>query len=226
MFSKGRTRRGRAKRARDGSPAPARGVLLARPVRTVLALVMLSTAVGGCARVRPHEREHLAHPAMQAPVWPAIDRADQHTFTVREGTGEWSCHAIEINLRKGGTTHPFLTLQFLTDGRYDAERAVFTAPSGRPKCFVASDHVESPLYRALTPDDLIDLALRRGLHFDQSRQTGVVFHMLSALPEAGRLGLTAVADTPAEAEALYRRTLEALDEEARAALLDPGLPAA
>ncbi len=25
-------------------------------------------------------------------------------------------YAIEINLRKGGTTHPFLTLQFLTDG--------------------------------------------------------------------------------------------------------------
>jgi hypothetical protein len=144
--------------------------------------------------------------------------------TVRETGGDWRAFAIEINLRKGGTTHPFLTLQYLTDGSYDAERAVFTAPSGRPKCFVASDHVESPAYRALTPDDLIDLVLRHRLQFDQSRQTGVVFHMLSAMAAAGRLGLTAVADSPAEAEALYRRTLEILDEEARQALAERPLP--
>ena len=35
-------------------------------------------------------------------------------------TDAWTSYAIELNLRKGGTTHPFLTLQFLTDGRYDA----------------------------------------------------------------------------------------------------------
>jgi hypothetical protein len=143
---------------------------------------------------------------------------------VRGEGGEWQPYAIEINLRKGGTTHPFLTLQFLTDGRYDAERAVFEAPSGRAKFFVASDHLDSPLYRAFTPDDLIDLVLRHRLHFDMSRQTGVVFHMLSMLPEIGRVGLTAVADSHAEADALYRRTIAVLDEEAAKALADPGLP--
>jgi hypothetical protein len=146
--------------------------------------------------------------------------------TVREKGGDWRAYAIEINLRKGGTTHPFLTLQFLTDGTYDAENAVFTAPSGRPKCFVASDHVESPAYRALTPDDLIDLVLRHKLHFDQSRQKGVVFHMLSALSAAGRVGLTAVGDTPAEAEALYQRAIAVLDAESAAALRVPELPRA
>ncbi|HLF55827.1 MAG TPA: peptide ligase PGM1-related protein, partial [Thermoanaerobaculia bacterium] len=144
---------------------------------------------------------------------------------VRDDEGAWHPYAIEVNLRKGGTTHPFLTLQFLTDGSYDAERAVFTAPSGKPKCFVASDHVESPLYKAFAPDDLIDLVLRHRLHFDQSRQTGVVFHMLSAMGEAGRLGLTAVGDSAAEAEALYQRTLAVLDAEAGAALRSPELPA-
>jgi hypothetical protein len=73
--------------------------------------------------------------------------------TVRRN-GSWDPYAIELNLRKGGTTHPFLTLQFLTDGTYDPERAVFTAPSGREKHFVASDHVENPAYRDLTADDL------------------------------------------------------------------------
>src|SRR6266540_2957263 len=97
---------------------------------------------------------------------------------VRSKDGKWEPYAIEINLRKGGTTHPFLTLQFLTDGKYDPETAIFTAPGGQQKFFVASDHVESPLYRTLTPDDLFDIVIRHNLHFNQTRQTGVVFHMM------------------------------------------------
>jgi hypothetical protein len=130
-----------------------------------------------------------------------------------EGSPSWRAYAIEINLRKGGTTHPFLTLQFLTDGTYDPASTQFRAPNGARKCFVASDHVESPAYRGLVPEDLFDIALRRGLHFDQTRLAGVVFHMMSALPECGRTGLTAVADSPEEAQSLYERCLLALDEE-------------
>jgi len=143
---------------------------------------------------------------------------------VRNETGEWEVHAIEINLRKGGTTHPFLTLQFLTDGTYDPETATFTAPSGKHKFFVASDRVESPAYRGLTPDDLFDIVVRSGLHFDQARQTGVVFHMMASLTEAGHIGMTAVGDSPEEARALYERMIGVLDEEAAAAMVEPPLP--
>jgi len=138
--------------------------------------------------------------------------------TVRRPGGGWDVYAIEINLRKGGTTHPFLTLQFLTDGRYDAEAGVFTTKYGQPKCFVASDHVESPLYRALTPDDLFDIAVRHGIHFDQSRHAGVVFHMLSAIGDCGRFGLTAVGNTQAEADAMYAGAERVIEGEARVAL--------
>ena len=62
---------------------------------------------------------------------------------VRDAGGAWTPYAIELNLRKGGTTHPFLTLQFLTDGAYDPGTALFTAPSGREKHLVATDHLES-----------------------------------------------------------------------------------
>lgn len=134
----------------------------------------------------------------------------------REGDAdEWQTYAIEINLRKGGTTHPFLTLQFLTAGHYDAERALFTAPNGQHKYLVATDHLEAEAYRAFTPDDLFDLVVRRGLHYGQVRQTGVVFHMLSAVGENGRIGLTAVGNSPEEAESLYDAAKKALDEEAR-----------
>ncbi len=143
---------------------------------------------------------------------------------VRNDAGEWETYAIEINLRKGGTTHPFLTLQFLTDGKYDSETATFTAPSGQTKCFIASDHVESPAYRGLTPDDLFDIVVRHGLHFDQSRQTGIVLHMMAALTESGHLGMTAVGDTPEEARALYDRAVAVLDEEAAESLAERPLP--
>ena len=136
-------------------------------------------------------------------------------FVVVRSNGKWDPYAIEINLRKGGTTHPFLTLQFLTDGIYDPETAIFTAPNGQQKFFVASDHVESPRYRTLTPDDLFDIVVRHKLHFDQTRQTGVVFHMMSALGELGRTGLTAVDNSHEEAKATYARALEVLDQEAQ-----------
>jgi hypothetical protein len=137
-------------------------------------------------------------------------------FVVVRSGSTWDPYAIELNLRKGGTTHPFLTLQFLTDGVYDPETGVFTAPSGREKHFVASDHIESPSYRSLTPDDLFDIAVRHGLHFDQSRQTGIVFHMMSALGEHGRTGLTAVADDSSGADELYDRVVSVLNEETSA----------
>src|SRR5881275_109074 len=134
---------------------------------------------------------------------------------VRAKNGEWEPYAIEINLRKGGTTHPFLTLQFLTDGTYNPETGIFTAPNGQQKFFVASDHVESRRYRTLTPDDLFDIVVRHNLHFDQTRQTGVVFHMMSALGELGRTGLTAVGNSHEDAKTLYDRAVAVLDEETR-----------
>ena len=134
-------------------------------------------------------------------------------FVVVRSNGKWEPYAIEINLRKGGTTHPFLTLQFLTDGTYDPETAIFSAPNGQQKFFVASDHVESPSYRTLTPDDLFDIVVRHDLHFDQTRQTGVVFHMMSALGELGRTGLTAVGNSHEDAKAMYERAVAVLDQE-------------
>ena len=132
--------------------------------------------------------------------------------TVLDEHGRWDPYAIEVNLRKGGTTHPFLTLQFLTDGAYDEASATFVSASGRAKHLVATDHRESPLLRGLTLDDLFEIAVLRGLHFDQARQTGVVFHMMGALTELGQVGMTAVGDGPDEADATYRRAERALLE--------------
>jgi hypothetical protein len=143
---------------------------------------------------------------------------------VRDDRGEWTPYAIELNLRKGGTTHPFLTLQFLTDGRYDPTTALFLTPRGHEKHLVATDHLESDLLRGLSATDLFDIVARHGLHFDQSRQVGIVFHMISSITELGRIGLTAVGDSPAEADRRYREAERILLEEARASLQEVPLP--
>ncbi|HET9543825.1 MAG TPA: peptide ligase PGM1-related protein, partial [Acidimicrobiales bacterium] len=143
---------------------------------------------------------------------------------VRSTDGGWTPYAIELNLRKGGTTHPFLTLQFLTDGRYDPMTALFLTPMGKEKHLIATDHLESDSLRALSLDDLFDVVARHGLHFDQARETGVVFHMISCLTEHGRVGLTAVGNTPAEAESLYQRAERILLDEAALALAELQLP--
>ena len=143
---------------------------------------------------------------------------------VKDTGGEWTQYAIELNLRKGGTTHPFLTLQFLTDGRYGGATGMFLTPAGREKHLVATDHLESPLLRGLSLDDLFDIVARHSLHFDQARQTGVVFHMISCITEHGRVGLTAVGDTPAQADEIYRRAERILLDEARDAIEESALP--
>ena len=116
--------------------------------------------------------------------------------------------------RKGGTTAPYLTLEFLTQGRYDAAAGQFLAKDGRPKFYVASDHAEQPAHRRLQPLDLFDVAVREELHWNAATQTGVVFHMLAAVSEQGFFGLTAVGDSREQARDLYDRTLAAVAAEA------------
>ena len=52
-------------------------------------------------------------------------------LSVKQGE-EWQHFAIEINLRKGGTTHPFMMLEFLTNGHYDPGTGLFLTPTGQP----------------------------------------------------------------------------------------------
>jgi PGM1 C-terminal domain len=97
---------------------------------------------------------------------------------------------------------------------------LFRTPAGDVKHLVATDHLELSELRALTLDDLFDIVARHRLHYDRSRQEGVVFHMLSSLTELGRIGMTSVGDTPERAGELYRRAEDVLLAEARAALRD------
>jgi len=127
--------------------------------------------------------------------------------------GGWRHAAIEINLRKGGTTHTFQMLQFLTRGHYDASRAEFLTPSGEQRCYYATDNAVSPLYRRLTPEDLFEIAAARGLRFDPQAQSGVTFGLVGALSEFGKLGMVAIDVDREAAGRRFRRAVAVLDEE-------------
>ncbi len=127
--------------------------------------------------------------------------------------GGWEVFGVEINLRKGGTTHPFLALQFLTGGAVQRETGLFVTPSGHPKYYRSTDTLSSPRYRGLLPEDLIEILTANSLHYSPITETGVLFHMIGALSQFGKVGLTVIGNSRDEAETLYADTLQILDRE-------------
>ena len=127
--------------------------------------------------------------------------------------GVWKHYAIEINLRKGGTTHPYLMLQFLTDGTYHADTGEFITASGSRRFYFASDNVSNEQYIGLTPSDLIDIAMFNSLMYDGAAQEGVMFHLVGALSEFGKLGLVCIGSSPQRARDFYDKVIEVLDYE-------------
>lgn len=170
-------------------------------------------AAPGYAQVITREAEKIGARLAELGV---LGRFAVDFVVVRHGD-TWSADAIEVNLRKGGTTHPFLTLQFLTGGRYHGDTALFLTPSGREKHLVATDHLEDPSLRGLRVGDLFDVVARTGLYFEPASQTGVVLHMISSVTEIGRVGMTAVGDTAQQAREVYDRAERILLAEARSA---------
>ncbi|MFK8183475.1 MAG: peptide ligase PGM1-related protein [Phormidesmis sp.] len=125
----------------------------------------------------------------------------------------WQLNAIEINLRKGGTTHPFMALKLLTNGSYSVKDGKFYTNNGQAKYYKASDNLQKEAYKGLLPNDLMDIIMGEQLHFNSSDGVGVVFHLMGCLSEYGKLGLTCIGNTLEEAEAIYEQVVAAIDHE-------------
>lgn len=125
--------------------------------------------------------------------------------------GEWQVQALEINLRKGGTTHPYAALRNVAPGRYEPETGRWLSADGGTRCYSATDNLVDPSWLGLAPTAVIEAVADAGLQFDPETGTGVILHMLSGLAIDGRFGLTAIAETPEKATLIHDATRAAVE---------------
>ena len=146
-------------------------------------------------------------PARWARPWPgaAPSAGSSVDFAVaRDETGGHAVHALEINLRKGGTTHPYAVLRNHVPGRYDVEAGRWVADAdGSARAYRATDNLLNPGWQGVPPAAVLKAVGDRGLHLDPERGTGVVLHMLSCLAVDGRFGLTAIGHDADHAAELF-----------------------
>ncbi|SFI11781.1 D-alanine-D-alanine ligase [Streptosporangium canum] len=133
-------------------------------------------------------------------------------FAVKTDAG-YRALLCEINLRIGGTTHPFGAALLTTGASYDPGTGTLVH-GGRSKYYVATDNCTATCLRGRTPAEVVELIDDRGLGFDREARTGNVLHLLGAVPEYGKLGFTSIGDSAEEAAELHQRTLRALNQSA------------
>jgi hypothetical protein len=129
-------------------------------------------------------------------------------FVVPHGTRQ-RVYLAEINLRVGGTTHPFGMASLVTQGSYDATSGQLVA-GGRTKSYLATDNLKSSRLVGRRPEEVIDQLDRAGLGYDHRRRSGATLHLLGALREYGKMGVTCIGDTAEEARQVYRDVLRLL----------------
>ncbi|HEV2361634.1 MAG TPA: peptide ligase PGM1-related protein [Acidimicrobiales bacterium] len=138
----------------------------------------------------------------------AIGRCGVDFVVAGTADGGHTVAAVDINLRKGGTTHPFTVLRNLVPGSYDAQRARWTrATDGSERSYVATDNAVDPAWKGLRPAEVIAQVRAEGLEFDGAAGVGVVLHMLTGLAIDGRFGMTAVGRSTQEADDLHQAAL-------------------
>lgn len=164
-----------------------------------------------------------AHPAYRAAIVEAATRIGKilaakgvvgafgMDFLVMPTGGGYDVYLSEINLRLGGTSHPFYMARFATGGYYDHATGELMTSHG-PVCYVATDNLKSDRYRTLTPSRVVDELRARGLAFDADSASGVTLHLLGALTEHGKLGATCIAHGFEAADDLYADFVATLDD--------------
>lgn len=125
--------------------------------------------------------------------------------------GEWDVHALEINLRQTGTTHPNRTVRALVPGTWHADGTL--THDGSPVCYESTDGLVDTAYRAITPEALIArLNSSPDIAFDPGRARGVVPHLWTTLPSFGKIGATFIGRSAADCQTLRKRFVDSLAE--------------
>ena len=133
---------------------------------------------------------HLADAGVVGPF--AID------FSVPAGDGAPDIRMSEINLRLGGTTHPFGMARTVAGADTEATSGLRTDDGER--VYVATDNLKEPGLIGVAPGQVVARVDRAGLAFDPATRVGLTLHLLGAVEEHGKLGAVSIARTHDDAE--------------------------
>jgi len=146
---------------------------------------------------------HAAAVGAQLAARGALGRFSVDFVAAGDASGGWDVYALEVNLRKGGTTHPYTALRNLVPGRYDTPTGQWITEDGSPRAYTSTDNLVEPIWIGFPADAVIRAVAAAGLQFDPVKGVGTVLHMLSGLAIDGRFGVTAIAATATEANSMY-----------------------
>ncbi|MEM7728792.1 MAG: peptide ligase PGM1-related protein, partial [Pseudomonadota bacterium] len=123
--------------------------------------------------------------------------------------GSWNLWALEINVRKGATTHPYGWTRFLTGANYDPESGELIAESS-PVVYISSEYIYSEGLRSLSVKDILDKIGSSGLLYSRESKNGILVHMASCMQDHGKIGVTAIAREHQSAQNMLDRLRDIL----------------
>ena len=143
---------------------------------------------------------------------------DSYMHTLGEGgiveemiAGEIRSPSVQMRILPGGEPLVISTHDQVLGGTAGQSFVACTFPADPEYAAIVVHEARNEAYRPIRLADFLAAARAEGVSWDAETQTGAVFHMLSLLESKGRLGVTAIADSPPAAQELYLRVVELLD---------------
>ncbi|MCL9759638.1 peptide ligase PGM1-related protein [Frankia sp. AiPa1] len=121
-------------------------------------------------------------------------------FVVSEGG---DLFAVEVNLRKVGTSHVVRYIEALVGAAID--RGGRLRPHGGPDVFYVNGRMQESSVIGIPGEAVLELLRDRGLLYRRESGEGVLLHCLGALPVCGYLELTSIAGSRATADSLIQQ---------------------
>jgi hypothetical protein len=133
-------------------------------------------------------------------------------LVVEEKRKEPSIYAIEINIRQGGTTHPFQSAKNILAAQYNQETGSLEDPEGDHRIYASYDNLVLNGKNGRDIHVLRRLMQEHGLAYNKQTKSGFIFHMMSALEEFGKCGYTLIARDQRQRISLERKLFKVLQE--------------
>ncbi len=131
-------------------------------------------------------------------------------FLAVKQSDNFTVYPIEINLRKGGTTHPFRITYFLTGAKYNRKTGLLQC-GDTPIYYYSMDFIESEKYKKLTPKTLIETVASSKISFNKDTKKGVILFMPGMITELGRFGAVCIGHSREEAKNYYKKLVALVD---------------